>query len=485
MIFIDYFKKRKQKEQLLEESQVVLNKSIEKSSEIQKASNEVQKANNDILKASNNVQKANIDIQKSIMEIAWKNQELNEKLTQLVLENERKENILLERENRIKAKQDELDERQKEVRREEIGSTARKAEIRKEEQLVAEQQKTFDAEGKRIVERETEAEKLKMESENEKEKYEKLYEELEVDKDNINTLEEAARRKNEDANEKTAAANSIFEKAKVIDEEIKAKEAKFEEHRQEIEKALNEKIEEYDRRLEDLNAVKGIADDVKFDKSKEGKEAKIVVKEAIRQAKKALTDIKTKFEELDEKYSSGTFKGFSTPLSEIDKYFEELKTQYIQVKEHITGEENLPPSVSKWLNSIEECINNADKFIKSWEFSEAYRNIVWGLSTCRNYELLLAILNDFAGASTNDAEQSEEEHFDDWYEILEVEPDAIEKEIKKAYREIAKKYHPDKNNGDKESEEKFKKAAEAYENLSNPEKRKTFDEKRNYRKQKK
>ncbi len=418
------------------------------------------------------------------MEIAWKNQALNEKLTQLVIENERKENLLLERENRIKAKQDELDERQKEVRREEINITARNSETRKNEQLVAEQQKNLDTETKRVSEREAEAEKLKSESESEKEKYEKLYEELEVDKDNINTLEEAARRKNEEADEKTTTANAIFEKAKVIDEEIKAKEAKFEEQRQEIENALKEKIAEYERRLDDLNAVKGIVDDVKFDKSEEGKEAKIVVKEAIRQAKKALTDIKTKFEELDEKYSSGTFKGFSTPLSEIDKYFEELKTQYLQIKEHIAGEENLPPSVSKWLSSIEECINNADKFIKSWEFSEAYRNIVWGLSTCRNYELLLAILNDFAGASTEENTQAEEEYFDDWYEILEVEPDASEKEIKKAYREIAKKYHPDRNNGDKESEEKFKKAAEAYENLSNPEKRKAFDEKRNNRKQK-
>ncbi|MBA2583831.1 MAG: DnaJ domain-containing protein [Bacteroidetes bacterium] len=419
------------------------------------------------------------------MTIAWKNQELNEQLTKLVLDNEITKNLLLERENKIKAKQDELDERQKDVRREEIEITARKAETRKNEQLAAEQQKNLEAETKRVKERELEAEKVKTKSENEKEKYQSLYDELEIDKENINTLEEAARRKNKEAETQTAAANAIFEKAKVIDEEIKAKETKFEEHRESIEKSLNEKIAEYDRRIEDLNAVKGIVDDVKFDKSNEGKEAKIVVKEAIRQAKKALTDIKTKFEELDEKYSSGSFKGFATPLSEIDKSFEELKSQYLQINEHFSSEENLPPSVSQWLGSIEESINNADKYIKSWEFSEAYRNIVWGLSTCKNYVLLLTILNDFANPGTEDIPQNEEDDFEDWYDILEVESDADEKVIKKAYRDAAKKHHPDKNNGDKESEGKFKKVAEAYEILSDPDKRKAFDEKRNNRKQKK
>jgi DnaJ-class molecular chaperone len=92
--------------------------------------------------------------------------------------------------------------------------------------------------------------------------------------------------------------------------------------------------------------------------------------------------------------------------------------------------------------------------------------------------LLLTILNDFATSGTEDIPQEEEEIFEDWYDILGVEPDADEKEIKRAYREVAKKHHPDKNNGDKESEEKFKKAAEAYEILSDPEKRKAFDEKR-------
>ena len=63
----------------------------------------------------------------------------------------------------------------------------------------------------------------------------------------------------------------------------------------------------------------------------------------------------------------------------------------------------------------------------------------------------------------------------DFYEILGVERTATEIEIKKAYRQKALKYHPDKNPGDSEAEEKFKEAAEAYEILGNPEKKARYD----------
>ncbi|MDR2927113.1 MAG: molecular chaperone DnaJ [Cytophagaceae bacterium] len=63
----------------------------------------------------------------------------------------------------------------------------------------------------------------------------------------------------------------------------------------------------------------------------------------------------------------------------------------------------------------------------------------------------------------------------DYYEILEVAKTASAEEIKKAYRKKAILYHPDKNPGDKEAEEKFKEAAEAYEVLSNAEKRQRYD----------
>lgn len=64
----------------------------------------------------------------------------------------------------------------------------------------------------------------------------------------------------------------------------------------------------------------------------------------------------------------------------------------------------------------------------------------------------------------------------DYYEVLGVEKNADEAAIKKAYRALAKKYHPDMNPGDKEAEKKFKEASEAYAVLSDPEKRRQYDQ---------
>ena len=64
----------------------------------------------------------------------------------------------------------------------------------------------------------------------------------------------------------------------------------------------------------------------------------------------------------------------------------------------------------------------------------------------------------------------------DYYEVLGVAKDASEEDIKKAYRKLAKKYHPDMNPGDKDAEAKFKEASEAYAILSDAEKRKQYDQ---------
>ena len=64
----------------------------------------------------------------------------------------------------------------------------------------------------------------------------------------------------------------------------------------------------------------------------------------------------------------------------------------------------------------------------------------------------------------------------DYYEVLGVAKSASEDEIKKAYRQIAIKYHPDRNPGDKQAEEKFKEAAEAYNVLHDPQKRQQYDQ---------
>jgi len=65
--------------------------------------------------------------------------------------------------------------------------------------------------------------------------------------------------------------------------------------------------------------------------------------------------------------------------------------------------------------------------------------------------------------------------FKDYYSLLGISKDASQAEIKKQYRKLAVKYHPDKNSGNKQAEEKFKDLGEAYEVLSDPEKRKKYD----------
>lgn len=63
----------------------------------------------------------------------------------------------------------------------------------------------------------------------------------------------------------------------------------------------------------------------------------------------------------------------------------------------------------------------------------------------------------------------------DYYKILNVDKNSPQEDIKKSYRALAMKYHPDHTNGDKESEEKFKQISEAYDVLSNPEKKQDYD----------
>ena len=64
----------------------------------------------------------------------------------------------------------------------------------------------------------------------------------------------------------------------------------------------------------------------------------------------------------------------------------------------------------------------------------------------------------------------------DYYEVLGIQRSASDDEIKKAFRKLAIKYHPDKNKGNKEAEEKFKEINEAYQVLSDPQKKAQYDQ---------
>ena len=63
----------------------------------------------------------------------------------------------------------------------------------------------------------------------------------------------------------------------------------------------------------------------------------------------------------------------------------------------------------------------------------------------------------------------------DYYEVLEISKGATDSEIKRAFRSLARRYHPDKNPDDSEAETKFKEVQEAYAVLSNPDERKKYD----------
>ena len=64
----------------------------------------------------------------------------------------------------------------------------------------------------------------------------------------------------------------------------------------------------------------------------------------------------------------------------------------------------------------------------------------------------------------------------DYYDVLGVSKNAYEDEVKKSYRKLAMKYHPDRNKGDREAEKKFKEVSEAYEVLKDPQKKSAYDQ---------
>jgi DnaJ homolog subfamily B member 11 len=85
--------------------------------------------------------------------------------------------------------------------------------------------------------------------------------------------------------------------------------------------------------------------------------------------------------------------------------------------------------------------------------------------------LLFALVSSAVHAQRQDEEEEEK----DWYEILGIDEDATDRQIKKAFRKLSVKYHPDKNKGNKEAQENFQEINNAYEVLGNPDKRVLYD----------
>ncbi len=392
-----------------------------------------------VLENSRQVQAGSLEIQTGNLAVQQSTLQLGLDLKTIVSEQERIRALLKKQEIEASRKEQlasqrlqEAEERLAAVRKEEILVEARKSQL-------AQKDRALEALQADISKREKEAAAIK-------EKYENRMETIHAQADETAFLNARAKELKATAEREKAAADELFAKAE-----------SDENRRREIEDSLTEKVAEYDRLITDLSSKRRTAKNIQFDGTKTAMKAKLVVKEALRQALKQLTEMEEKFQQLDEKYCDGTFKGFATPLDAIDEAYSQLQANYQAVTEHAAanGISNL---VHDWLTYIEECLVEADKNMKSWEFSECYRNILFGLASCKNYEMLLQVLNSWSTGSdsaenTQTATGSEEEDISKYYDILGLSPDASESDIKKAHRRMAKKYHPDRF-ADASSEEK-------------------------------
>lgn len=440
---------------------------------------------------SESLQKANEQLQQSAQEtlngslaLAQENHRLSVEMKEMVERHQQKEANLNAREKRIKDDEEKTrkylmsaEEKYAQARQMEILLQGRDSELKRNEQLVQKKDKELDKERKDIKEREKDAQETK-------EKYDALKAKLDAKKSETERLNQEAKENAKAAAKERSEADSIFAKAKTAAEDMAAKEEALRKGYEEKSDALNEKIAEYDRKIAEMDQIKEQFEDISFDDTEDGRKAKIVVKETIRQGMKAAEGLMDSFKELDEKYCSGTFKGFAVPLSEIDDDLSDLKVQYQQVVNHAEAS-GIQALVAKLIDSIEQSIVNATNSKDKWDFAECYRNIQQGLTTCKNYEILVQILCSGDTGSEEEAGTPDDfEEFVDYYEILEVDEDASEKEIQRAYKKQAKKWHPDKFASASEedrlaAEEKMRQINKAKEVLLDETKRQEFNQRRN------
>ncbi|MCB1191544.1 MAG: DnaJ domain-containing protein [Leptospiraceae bacterium] len=358
-------------------------------------------------------------------------------------------------------------ERLKELRQNEILITAKDSSVKKDLKDVRETRKVVEEKEKFIREETTRIEAIETNI-NQKEQALNLWKtaleeketKLQEEQDRLDSLKEEA--------------ETFHEEAESIKDDLVEQLEKLKEEREEYKKAFEEKALEFERKLAELAKAKDIHKLFEKDKSKEGKSAKLVVQEAIRQMQKLSKDMLERAEKLEEQYCQGTFKGFAIPMDTITDRIEQLKTNLVLVQNYAAENTHLP--LHGFLEGIQNRLLEAEKAITFWDFPTSYTQTVEGLALCNALEIFLKALNEWASAgSTDESTDSNTEPDFDYYEELGVNKDASQEEIKKAYRNLVKQFHPDcrpKNLSEEEirkMDERWLRIQKAYETLSNKE----------------
>ena len=388
-----------------------------------------------------------------------------------VAENQKLQLELQQKEQVLSQWEEDLKDRKEAIRKEEMSIHIRKESVAKEEQR------------KEAQENKEKYENLQKEAEKSKKHYEDTLRNLE-DRESLCKTKEADIEKR--LREVVEKENAFSTKERELLSTFEENKKKWEEQRAEIERNLNEKIKEYDRKMADIEAMGETIDAIKFDESEDGKKAKIVVKESIRVGIQTLEDTLHRFKELDEKYASGTFKGFSIPIDEISEANEELRAMYEGVREHIENTKNESGlDFGIWLENIAECVENADAHYKSHLFAECYRAILEGLTYCKAYETMVNLFNEYANAGQESSTEDSQDTWQNYYEFLyeeeyEESTDYTKfdiKDLKKQHKKMAKKYHPDIAPEDKKEEygEIMKRLNEILEILKDTQARAEYD----------
>lgn len=393
--------------------------------------------------------------------------ELLKEIRALVKNIEKEKFLVIQQKEFLEKKEMELKEKSKEIRQTEIWITAKKTDIKKELKQIREKEFEIEEREKSILQ---ETERLH-------------FKESEILEKETNLSDREAFLAEKEI-EFSFHERELSEKQELINEkEIELKEGleKLFKEKEELNKKLAEKIDEYDEKFASLKETKETIDLFKKDKSKEGKEVKLVVQEAIRQMQKLSKDMLSRSEELEEKYCGGTFKGFALPLDEIENKIEELKNHLEEIYSYSKDNPHIP--LNLFIKEIELRFKKANESKDLWDFPMAFQSVIEAITFCLSLETFLKSLNEWSESSGEPKEETSEEE-SDFYADLGVSFDATFEEIKKAYRDLAKKFHPDTQSPDLSEEEKeenrkqFFKIQKAYEVLSDESSRREYDSKK-------